>query len=233
MPHSVVAFADALGTSVSSSYEETASTFLTRLQKATASVAQRINKIGPLYDIHVRWFSDSIAMSVSFGDPRQLAGLLANLAFIQAGYALNGIFLRGAVTTGRHHHSEYIDFGPALTEAVHLENHAGDGTRIVLSPRLHDDLQAFGMGQLPIAEDLEDATYFLDFIGALDTLMRLDLRSQIQTSYQESMRSGDSRTLQKLGWLASYYNWRTRPARPLEYATIREFREFRPGGRSR
>jgi hypothetical protein len=163
-----------------------------------------------------------------------MSGLLKNLAFVQAGYALNGIFLRGAVTTGPHHHSQYIDFGPALTEAVKLEKtHAGDGTRIVLSPRLQHDLQAFGMQQLPIAEDLKDKTYFLDFIGALDQAKRSELRSEIEARYQESKSYDDSKILEKLEWLASYYNWRTQSPKPLKYAAAREFRELHPDGGGR
>lgn len=233
MPESVVAFADALGTGAASN-STAAATFLDQLRKATENVSERLSKIGALYDIHVRWFSDSIAMSVGFSDPGQLAGLLKNLAFVQAGYALSGIFLRGAITTGPHHHSDYIDFGPALTEAVQLEKtHAGDGTRIVLSPRLQRDLQAFGMHQLPIAEDLKDKMYFLDFIGALDLAKRPELRSQIETRYQESMSNDDQKILEKLGWLASYYNWRTQSPKPLKYATAHEFRELHPDGGGR
>lgn len=228
MPHSVVAFADALGTKVTSSSETTAATFLGRLQGATDSVAQRMSRIGSLYHIHVRWFSDSIAMSVHFDDQVHLNGLLENLAFVQAGYALNGVFLRGAVTTGPHHHSEYIDYGPALTEAVGLERaRSGDPPRIVLSPRLQRDLHAFGTQQMPIVEDLEDGAYFLDFFKALDPLSRPALRSQIEACYCEAKKGGDEGVLQKLEWLASYYDWRTPPPKRLRYTLKnRNFREL-------
>jgi hypothetical protein len=228
MPHSVVAFADALGTTSTSGSEATAGTFLGRLQGATDSVAQRMSRIGSLYHIHVRWFSDSIAMSVEFDNPVHLTGLLENLAFVQAGYALNGVFLRGAVTIGPHHHSEYIDYGPALAEAVGLErSRAGDTTRIVLSPRLQHDLRGFGTQQMPIVEDLEDGSYFLDFLGALDPASRPALRSQIEARYGEANNGDNARVLKKLAWLASYYNWRAQPSKRLRYALKdRNFREL-------
>jgi hypothetical protein len=227
MPQSVVAFADALGTTASASSATRAATFLGRLQGATDSVSQRMNRIGSLYDIHVRWFSDSIAMSVSFDDRQHLTGLLENLAFVQAGYALNGIFLRGAVTTGPHHHSEYIDYGPALAEAVGLEHsRAGDTTRIVLSPSLEHDLQVFGTQRVPIAVDHGDHACFLDFLGALAPASRLALRSQIEAAYREAKGGRNAGVLQKIAWLASYYNWRTKPPKPLEYALDREFGEL-------
>lgn len=226
MPQSVVAFADALGTTASSSSDTTAVNFLGRLQRATARVSKRMERIGHLYHIHVRWFSDSIAMSVRFDESAQLVGLLENLAFVQAGYALDGIFLRGAVTVGPHHHSEYIDYGPALAEAVQLEkSRAGNTMRIVLSSSLQHDLHAFGMGNLPVAEDLGDHAYFLDFLGSLDPVTWLTLRSQIEASYHEAEDSNNVRVLQKLAWLASYYNWRTRSPKPLKFALDNRFRE--------
>lgn len=165
-------------------------------------------------------------MSVRFDDSAQLIGLLENLAFVQAGYALDGIFLRGAVTVGPHHHSEYIDYGPALAEAVQLErSRAGNTMRIVLSPSLQNDLQIFGMGNLPIVEDLGDHAYFLDFLGSLDPVTRPTLRSQIEANYHEAGGLNNARVLEKLAWLASYYNWRTRPQKPLKFALNNSFRE--------
>jgi hypothetical protein len=226
MPLSIVAFADALGTSASSSSGASAITFLSRLQKATELVSQRMERIGSLYQINVRWFSDSIAMSARFDEAAQLIGLLENLAFVQAGYALAGIFLRGAITTGPHYHSEYIDYGPALAEAVGLEHsRAGDTTRIVLSPSLQNDLNVFGLSNLPIAKDLGDDAYFLDFLGSLDPGARPILRSQIDASYREAREADNVRALQKLAWLASYYNWRTRPVKGLKYAQNHDFSE--------
>jgi hypothetical protein len=223
MPQSIVAFADALGTAKSSQSEDNAVSFLGRLREATDCVSQRVNGIGRLCEIQVRWFSDSIAMSSNFDAPSQLKSLLDNLAFVQAGYALNGIFLRGAVTTGPHHHSEYIDYGPALARAVELERTlAGNTTRIILSPTLQHDLRAFGTQGMPIL----DHAYFLDFLGALDPVDRQDLEDQIKTRYGEAKRLGNANVIEKLAWLASYYNWRIGPVKPLEYALDRTFCEL-------
>jgi hypothetical protein len=183
-----------------------------------------MKRIGHLYQIHVRWFSDSIAMSVRFDESAQLIELLENLAFVQAGYALDGIFLRGAVTVGPHHHSEYIDYGPALSEAVQLERSlAGNTMRIVLSPSLQHELQVFGLENIPVVEDLQDHAYFLDFIGSLDPVARLTLRAQIEANYNQAVESNDAKVQQKLVWLASYYNWRTRSPKPLKYAPVNCF----------
>lgn len=231
MPQSVVAFADALGTRSSSTSRDTASRFLGRLKEATGCVSERILSIGALYNIHVRWFSDSIAMSVTFNGPSDLVGLLEDLAYIQSGYALNGIFLRGAVTTGPHYHSQYIDYGPALTEAVDLERkHAGDAIRIMLSPKLQHDLQAFGAKGLPIVEDLSDGVYFLDFLGALTPATRPEFRIQIERSYQEVNSHGNQSVIRKLDWLASYYDWRIRPRKPLGAASSAGFRQVALNG---
>jgi len=226
LTRSVVAVADALGTTTSSSSESSAEAFLGRLQAATDRVSLRMNRISDLYHINVRWFSDSIAMSVKFDDTRPLVDLLKNLAYVQAGYALDGIFLRGGVTVGLHCHSNYIDYGPALTEAALLEKAAGATTRIVLSPTLQQNVREYGTKHLPLVEDLADHTYFLNFLAALDRVARAELRSQIEMSYGEAVKSSNIRAQEKLAWLASYFNWRARPPKPIECALNRGFREL-------
>jgi hypothetical protein len=140
---------------------------------------------------------------------------------------MHGIYLRGGVTVGLHCHSQYIDYGPALTEAVHLEKtRAGATTRIVLSTSLQQDLRAFGTKRLPIVEDLGDNSYFLNFLGALDQGARAALRSQIQLDYNEANKSGNASVLQKLAWLASYFNWYAPCAESLEFSSIHSFREL-------
>jgi len=229
MPQSIVAFADALGTAASAASAGTASSFLLRLQGATNSVSDRMARIGSLYKINVRWFSDSIAMSVRLDKSASLAGLLENMAYVQAAYALHGIFLRGAVASGPHHHGDHVDYGPALTEAVGLERAlAGDTVRIVLSPALQAQLRAFGTARLPIVEDLDDRLFFLDFLASLDASARPPMREQIERARAAAAASKSA--ARKLAWLASYYNWRTQTRRPLKQALPRAFRHVVAGG---
>ncbi len=227
MHESVVAFADALGTKAASRVETTAEAFLLRLHNATSLVSTRLGGIARLYNIRVRWFSDSVVMSVRFDEFSQLTALLHNLAFVQAAYALSGVFLRGVVTTGAHYHSKHIDYGPALTEAVDLERSAGgNATRIVLSPRLKHNLLAFHSHISAVVADCEDDVLFLDFLDALEAVSRRELEDEIERSYREAKRGGQADVIQKFRWLASYYNWRTKPLKPLKYELKREFRKL-------
>lgn len=229
MVQSVVAFADALGTEATADSPATARPFLVRLQKSTSRVSERIEKLEELCRINVRWFSDSIAMSTPLDGTGKLERLLENLAFVQAAYALNGVFLRGAVTVGEHHHSTYIDYGPALSQAVKLERlSAGDTTRIMLSPSLQAHVRGFGPHELPLVEDLKDQAYFLDFIGSLDSVSKQVLREQIEAGNGAARLAGNEKVIAKLRWLASYFNWQTKTRKPIEGASVHEFSRPRP-----
>jgi hypothetical protein len=76
-------------------------------------------------------FSDNVVFSKPFvaGD---LAWLLQSLAITQLGLAVQGFWLRGAVTVGPLHHDQHIVFGPALNKAYELESEVALYPRILL-----------------------------------------------------------------------------------------------------
>ena len=76
MPNSIVAFADALGTSASTRQSSTATDFLERLERATEQIPPQLDSLSRREQIAVRWFSDSIAMSTKLGNGDDLLGLV-------------------------------------------------------------------------------------------------------------------------------------------------------------
>jgi hypothetical protein len=226
MPHCIVAFADALGTGASTNHDSTAATFLKRLQTATSGISARLGTLSHLHGISVRWFSDSILMSVPFTEGDNLRGIITELGFVQATFAVHGIFLRGAVTKGKHHHSDVIDYGPALVEATNLEKSAADAARIILSSELQFDvsqLAATGGDPPQVICDLSDGVYFLDFITPLDTAAQAYLRREIELQYRQLLP--DSPQARKLAWVASFFNWRTLPKLSITFALDRCFED--------
>jgi hypothetical protein len=120
-------------------------------------------------------FSDSfVAVApVQSGLRHPQADAIAHLVFeatrIQASLLLAGYFLRGAITLGPCHFHEGILFGPALVEAVNLEQAAAVDPRIVLSPDAIETLRdgrGPDVGSEPVLID-EDGLAFVSYLHAI------------------------------------------------------------------
>jgi hypothetical protein len=224
---SIVAFADALGTSKQSRSDK-ADEFLAKLLAGGASVRGRVQFLRDT-QIGVRWFSDSLLISCPAHD-MDVSTMLDEVAVFQGAFAAQGIFLRGAIALGKHHHGENIDFGPALTNAVWGEKHvAGDTTSIVILDTLAvavEQALSAGNPKPKVCRDKEDRRYFLDFIDVLEPPERQMLRTQIETQIGElggEPGLKDSDVGRKFAWLVAYYNWRTGTANPIAGASAHNF----------
>ncbi|TPG15358.1 hypothetical protein [Sphingomonas oligophenolica] len=80
-------------------------------------------------------FSDNVVFSKPFAEG-DVPWLLQGLATTQLGLAVQGFWMRGAVTVGLLHHDEYIVFGPALNRAHHLESRVARYPRILLDQQV-------------------------------------------------------------------------------------------------
>lgn len=226
MPDSIVAFADALGTSSSALDEKTAFTFLNGLQAASRHLAPQLKRLQKHRGIGVRWFSDSILMSARLSqDGNHAIEVIKNLAAVQGTYAFYGVLLRGAMVRGPHHHGPDIDYGPALARAVHLEKEAGNAVRIILSRELVYDLARNPALNPHVVVDLDDDTAFLDFLHFVDGEARRSLRQRLETIFRALPKSSDDRTRAKLQWLAAYFNWKVK-RRTIPFASTRRFEEL-------
>jgi len=76
-------------------------------------------------------FSDNVVFSKPFAQGDE-SWLLQALATTQLGLAVQGFWMRGAVTVGPLHHDEHIVFGPALNRAHHLESKLARYPRVLL-----------------------------------------------------------------------------------------------------
>ncbi len=101
------------------------------------------------------------------------ADAIANLVFeasrIQASLILADYFVRGAITIGQCHFHRGVLFGPALVEAVNLEQANAVNPRIILSPNAIETLR-HGRGSRverePILID-EDGLAFVSYLQAI------------------------------------------------------------------
>lgn len=82
-------------------------------------------------------FSDNVVVSIPYDADRVLSSL-ESLAKIQLGLAMEGFFLRGAVTIGLLFHDDEIVFGPALNRAYQLESKTAIYPRVLLDGECSD-----------------------------------------------------------------------------------------------
>lgn len=70
-----------------------------------------------------------------------IANLIFEAASIQGVLAVNDYFVRGAITVGKYHMHGGLIFGPALVEAVRLEQSTAKDPRVILSPTAIEELR--------------------------------------------------------------------------------------------
>jgi hypothetical protein len=165
-------------------------------------------------------FSDSfVAVSPVQGYLSQpQANAIANLVFeatrIQASLTLAGYFLRGAITLGQCHFHEGVLFGPALVEAVNLEQYDAVNPRIVLSPNAVETLRegkAEEVAGEPVLVD-EDGLGFVSYLHAIyedpaaSKPANLSKHTKVVSQKLEA-NMADMRRWQKYRWVAEYHDY--------------------------
>jgi hypothetical protein len=164
-------------------------------------------------------FSDSLVAAApvqeGFADPRAeaIANLIFEAASIQGVLALNDYFVRGAITIGDCHFHQGLIFGPALVEAVGIEQNTAVDPRIVLSPSAVEALRK-GRGESIEREPLlvdEDGLAFVDYLGLLYTDPQVTARKTLGNHQRVVTRNlerhaTDMHRWRKHRWVAEYHN---------------------------
>jgi len=216
----IVAFADVLGTSPASQDPNEAERFASRLVSLHELLKKPQNSS---YDggnsIALKFFSDSIIMSGKLSRKENVSIILNKLAKFQAFFAASGLFLRGGVAIGGHLHTDTIDFGPALVEAVNIEKHISkDSGKISLSDDLLEYAKHF---DFRVMQDKVDGNVFLDFMSCLDSDVLVDrvrqniLRETKKLEISNENSEGWLKVMAKINWLANYFNFQFPDAEPI------------------
>ncbi len=170
------------------------------------------------------WFSDNLALAApirtSDGEP-ELGIFLNAVAGVQLHLALDGFFSRGGLAVGQQFMDPQITFGPALVEAVELENTAVYprvllGRSVVNLVKTHlryygDPLYAPHNSALFVGPGGE---VFVNYLDHLRNYVAEDLRdvsdwiAQHRDRILEQLaRHNESpRIWEKYAWLAAYHN---------------------------
>lgn len=163
-------------------------------------------------------FSDSFVAAAQaeegFRNPRAeaIANLVFEAASIQGVLALSDYFVRGAITVGQCHFHQGLIFGPALVEAVGLEQNTAQNPRIVLSPGAVEALREGreDIAREPILID-EDGLAFVDYLELLYQDPEVTARKNLGDHRRVVLRNlkrheTDMRRWDKHRWVAEYHD---------------------------
>lgn len=132
---SVVAFVDILG--FKERVLETCSAQQVRNDLKFAQTVGKIalGKVPILGKFRFKAFSDSISMSIP-ADEGSLTSFFLHIVQFQAQLSDRGVFVRGAVTLGKHFEDSRVLFGHALIRAVELEKTVALWPRVIVDPEV-------------------------------------------------------------------------------------------------
>lgn len=123
----------------------------------------------------VTQFSDSVIISYKKDEPHSagITSIIMDVHRLQLEMTTRGILLRGAITVGPLYHDDSFILGPALNEAVALEQLAAY-PRVILDAEILDEA-GLRRGETPdnertissmVAEDF-DGTFFIDYFNVV------------------------------------------------------------------
>lgn len=226
MRKSILCYMDCLGIKAMSTADAAeASNSLKRLHKALKKARSRYIGDKDFSDGHsVTWFTDNVVVAIPldhYPDTELPIGLLTIfIAWFQYDMAIEGFFFRGAITLGDVCVTQKLAFGPALIEAVDLEQCHSVQPRVVVSRsaqiEIGKHLHSYSLSQSPFATTLAvDAgtTVFINYLaltaGELDDFLydgRLLIKRHREQVVTELAKCDVPAVVDKYRWLANFHN---------------------------
>ena len=155
----------------------------------------------------------------------ELGAILTLFAQVQTSLALDGFFLRGAISYGEHYQDDDIAYGNALLEAAALDQ-SGGPPRLTIAPSVEpliaQHLSYYGDStwaphHRQLLEDPVDGRLFVDYLGSeLDLFPDYPIHGKILPAHRDSVLNGlrhhksDHNVRSKYVWLARYHNYTCR-----------------------
>lgn len=170
----------------------------------------------------LKFFSDNLVLGYSYEGTGTSVHLAAWFVVrcaqrYQMRMALNGLFMRGALTNGPICLTDEIIFGKALLESYHLEEKVATVPRIILSDSLSSILTSetaaiMGNRATELDESIcrdVDGRWFVNYLQSANTREGVDW-SLIERHKQSVLQALSSTTrhdvLPKFGWTCRYHN---------------------------
>ena len=150
-------------------------------------------------------FSDCICLSVELVKTYEM---LYELAFMQAWFSINGIFLRGALSHGLHYENERMIFSEGLIRAYEFEKNA-IYPRITIDPVVFNSISDSSC--LDYLMKAPDGVVFVDYLSSFSQEGISDPDELIEKHKncvvdQAKKNAGSNTILEKFRWLSGYHN---------------------------
>lgn len=189
----------------------------------------RARKDGMLDSSHKRvastYFTDNIACAFPVETIAELDEAMSILPFMAARYlaamAIEGVLARGAIAFGDHYADADTAFGPAVVEAVRLEN-ATSYPRVALSEyavKISEELASrqYDHSKGPFGRNLVrdvEGTVFVNTLQCLSEDADSNEAARLVSDHRKAIDALREQTMplasavrDKVSWLAAYHDW--------------------------
>ena len=210
--------------------------FLRRIKEALDKAYGHVREANRGYPpgtsvFNMKVFTDNIVVAYPLGDyPRndgegELGTILSLFSQVQASLALDGFFLRGAISYGEHYQDDDVAYGDALLEAVALDQ-SGGPPRLTIAPSVEpliaQHLSCYGDSTWAphyqqLLEDPSDERLFVDYLGSeLDLFPDYQIHEKLLPAHSDRVlqelhrHKSNHHVRAKYEWLASYHNYTCR-----------------------
>ncbi|MGG1594755.1 hypothetical protein [Terribacillus saccharophilus] len=226
--NSVVCFMDILGykslgkNALKENNGDTAEEFLRNLHNSLRKAKRSITP-DPSLPAKVKVFTDNIVIGwpILEDGEMELGTTFVNIANYQLQLALDGFFIRGGISNGKHFMDEETVFGPELFETYTLESEVAVYPRVVLSNKSKELIKRFNTEYYggidspfyeAILEDM-DGEWFLNYLIATKDEDRGAFNLKLIEMHKQKVvaalleYSQNYKLLKKYAWIANYHNF--------------------------
>lgn len=180
--HRIVAFIDILGFANIIKNSVKSQESLEKLVKALSYIHDYFNNIRAEYEnpsiLQLSQFSDSIVISVSMENSREMLSIFKHLKTIQIKLLYDDILLRGGIVKGELIHNDDLLLGPGMINAYNLESKCALHPRIVIDPKVLWQFSRVNGIKQP--ERLKDYDFQKYFVRETDGTAYIDYFNDVQ-----------------------------------------------------
>jgi len=166
----------------------------------------------------VSHFSDSVVVSYPMEEEAEIFHIFSDILFFGVSILQDGYLIRGAITSGKLHHSENKLYGPAMLSAYNMERKMAFYPRIIFENKIIEIIKKnqSKLGQLKVLNNLIqkdiDGLYYLDyfrsmcFVGANEGLLEILKAFKDRINELEKKIENNDSIKSKYLWLKEKYN---------------------------
>ncbi len=154
--------------------------------------------------ISIKAFSDNFCISTDYNLQNVLL-LIQSLAYVQRYFALEGVFIRGGLSFGKHYENEWMIFSKGLIKSYQIEKYE-DYPRIVVDNALIEYIENNSQYIIQMSDNKYFIDYLYDDLGGSVLSDEIYLPNHKKSIINAVKNISDSKILLKYVWLAKNHN---------------------------